>query len=92
MDLSKEIQWRRQLSKFGSVQDRLRDWKPSICERIQHLSCIQIAMLDIDGFRMDKGEEITVDAQGEFADYIRQCAARFGKSNFFIPGEIVSGQ
>ena len=23
-------------------------------------------MLDIDGFRMDKGQQITVDAQGEF--------------------------
>ena len=48
-------------------------------------------MLDIDGFRMDKGQQITVDAQGEFADHIRQCAAAFNKSNFFIPGEIVSG-
>ena len=48
-------------------------------------------MLDIDGFRMDKGQQITVDAQGEFADFIRQCAAQFGKKNFFIPGEIVSG-
>ena len=48
-------------------------------------------MLDIDGFRMDKGEEITVDAQGEFADFVRSCAASFGKHNFFIPGEIVSG-
>lgn len=48
-------------------------------------------MLDIDGFRMDKGQQITVDAQGEFADHIRQCAKSFGKNNFFIPGEIVSG-
>ena len=48
-------------------------------------------MLDIDGFRMDKGQQITVDAQGEFADHVRQCAKSFGKNNFFIPGEIVSG-
>ncbi len=48
-------------------------------------------MLDIDGFRMDKGQQITVDAQGDFADHIRQCAKSFGKNNFFIPGEIVSG-
>ena len=84
-------EWQRQISKFASVQDRLREWKPSVREKIQHLSCMQIAMLDIDGFRMDKGQQITVDAQGEFADYIRQCARRFGKQNFFIPGEIVSG-
>jgi alpha-1,3-glucan synthase len=49
-------------------------------------------MLDIDGFRMDKGQQITVDAQGEFADYVRRCAGSFGKNNFFIPGEIVSGE
>lgn len=79
------------ISKFASVQDRLREWKPSVREKIQHLSCIQIAMLDIDGFRMDKGQQITVDAQGEFADYIRSCARAHGKNNFFIPGEIVSG-
>ena|SRR5450432_3109317 len=48
-------------------------------------------MLDIDGFRMDKGLQITVDAQGEFANYIRGCAARYGKHNFYIPGEIVAG-
>ena len=84
-------EWRRQISKFASVQDRLREWKPSVREKIEHLSCIQIAMLDIDGFRMDKGQQITVDAQGEFSDFIRQCARRFGKKNFFIPGEIVSG-
>ena len=84
-------EWERQITKFASVQDRLREWKPSIREKIQHLSCIQIAMLDIDGFRMDKGQQITVDSQGEFADFIRQCARRFGKKNFFIPGEIVSG-
>lgn len=84
-------EWQRQLSKFASVQDRLREWKPSVRARIEHFSCLQIAMLDADGFRMDKGQQITVDAQGEFAHYIRQCAASLGKNNFFIPGEIVSG-
>ena len=48
-------------------------------------------MLDIDGFRMDKGQQITVDAQGDFSDAIRQCALQYGKNNFYIPGEIVSG-
>ena len=84
-------EWRRQISKFASVQDRLREWKPSVREKIEHLSCMQIAMLDIDGFRMDKGQQITVDAQGEFSDAMRQCARRYGKENFYIPGEIVSG-
>lgn len=84
-------EWQRQISKFASVQDRLREWNPSVREKIQHLSCIQIQMLDFDGFRMDKGQQITVDAQGEFADYIRHCALSLGKKNFFIPGEIVSG-
>ena len=84
-------EWQRQISKFASVQDRLREWKPSVRVKLERFSCIQIAMLDVDGFRMDKGQQITVDAQGEFADFIRQCAGRYGKKNFFIPGEIVSG-
>lgn len=48
-------------------------------------------MLDIDGFRIDKALTITVDAQAEWSDYIRDCAADVNKTNFFIPGEIVSG-
>ncbi|KAL8998110.1 MAG: hypothetical protein Q9188_006170 [Gyalolechia gomerana] len=76
---------------FASVQDRLREWRPSVREKIEHLNCLQITMLDIDGFRMDKGLQITADAQGEWTHYIRQCAASVGKHNFFIPGEVVGG-
>ncbi|KAI9821263.1 MAG: Cell wall alpha-1,3-glucan synthase ags1 [Pycnora praestabilis] len=83
--------WQRQLSKFASVQDRLREWVPSVRERIQHFSCITISMLDIDGFRFDKATQITVDAQGNFSDYIRGCARAVGKENFFLPGEITGG-
>lgn len=83
--------WQRQLSKFASVQDRLREWMPSVREKIQRHSCIMIAQLDIDGFRFDKATQVTVDAQGEFGDYIRQCARNHGKDNFFMPGEITGG-
>jgi alpha-1,3-glucan synthase len=48
-------------------------------------------MLDIDGFRIDKALQVTLDAQGEWSDAMRQCAHRFGKNNFYIPGEMVSG-
>ena len=60
-------------------------------QKIERFSCITIAMLDIDGFRIDKAIQITLDAHGEWSDYIRHCARRFGKENFYIPGEIVSG-
>lgn len=83
--------YQRELSKFASVQDRLREWVPSVREKIQHFSCIAINMLDIDGFRFDKATQITVDAQGEFSDYIRNCAESVGKNNFFMPGEITGG-
>lgn len=83
--------WQRQLAKFASVQDRLREWVPSVREKIQLFSCIMIAMLDIDGFRFDKATQVTVDAQGDYGDYIRRCAAKFGKENFFMPGEITGG-
>ncbi|KAL8689434.1 MAG: hypothetical protein Q9218_004894 [Villophora microphyllina] len=83
--------WQRQLAKFASVQDRLREWVPSVRERIQRHSCIMIAQLDIDGFRFDKATQVTVDAQGAFGEYIRQCARDHGKDNFFMPGEITGG-
>jgi alpha-1,3-glucan synthase len=50
-----------------------------------------IKMLDIDGFRFDKATQITVDAVGDFSDYMRQCAASVNKTNFFLPGEITGG-
>jgi alpha-1,3-glucan synthase len=84
-------EYQKQLSKFGFVQDRLREWRPSVLDKIKLFSCITIAMLDIDGFRIDKALTITVDAQAEWSDHIRACARRFNKTNFFIPGEIVGG-
>ena len=42
-------------------------------------------MLDIDGFRIDKGQQVTVDAAGHWSNFIRDCASSFGKKNFFIP-------
>lgn len=83
--------WRRQLSKFASAQDRLREWVPSVRQKISHFSCITIKMLDIDGFRLDKATQITVDALGDFAESMRECAREVGKDNFFIPGEITGG-
>ena len=84
-------EWQAQISKFAFVQDRLREWRPDVRKKLEHFSCMTIAMLDIDGFRIDKGLQVTLDAQGEWSDAIRQCARGFGKQNFFIPGEIVSG-
>lgn len=84
-------EWQKQLSKFAYVQDRLSEWKPKVLDRIIHFSCMQIAMLDLDGFRIDKGLQVTVDAQSNFSVAMRECAKRYGKDNFFIPGEIVNG-
>ncbi|KAG7294144.1 hypothetical protein NEMBOFW57_004212 [Staphylotrichum longicolle] len=84
-------EWQKQLSKFGFVQDRLREWRPSVLDKIKLFSCMTIASLDIDGFRIDKALTITVDAQAEWSDHMRSCARRYNKTNFFIPGEIVGG-
>jgi alpha-1,3-glucan synthase len=48
-------------------------------------------MLDIDGFRFDKATQTTVDAMADFNQHMRECAARLGKDNFFLPGEITGG-
>ena len=57
-------EYERQLSKFAFVQDRLREWRPSVLAKIEHFSCMAIAMLDIDGYRIDKALQVTLDAQG----------------------------
>lgn len=79
-----------QLSRFASVQDRLREWMPNVLEKINRMSCLQITMLDIDGFRIDKAVQVTIDALAEFSYYQRQCAREVGKKNFLIVGEVVA--
>ncbi|TDZ25540.1 Cell wall alpha-1,3-glucan synthase mok13 [Colletotrichum orbiculare MAFF 240422] len=83
--------WQRQLAKFASVQDRLREWIPSVRERLQLYSCMAIQMLDIDGYRIDKAVQVTVDAQAEWSTAMRTCAKAVGKENFMVVGEITSG-
>lgn len=51
---------------------------------------MNLAMLDIDGYRIDKGLTITVDAQAHWSNSIRACAKRFGKKNFYISGTFIS--
>jgi len=48
-------------------------------------------MLDIDGFRIDKSTQATVDALADFSESIRECARSVGKENFMIAGEITGG-
>ena len=78
-----------QLAKFAGVQDRLRGWRPDVLAKLKHFSCMEIAMLDIDGFRMDKALQTTVDAHAEWSEYIRGCAKTYGKDNFLINGESI---
>uniref|UniRef100_A0A0W0GDS6 alpha-1,3-glucan synthase n=1 Tax=Moniliophthora roreri TaxID=221103 RepID=A0A0W0GDS6_MONRR len=83
--------WQRQLAKFASVQDRLREWKPSVMTRLKKFSCMTIQALDIDAIRIDKATQVTLDALAEWATSTRACAAELGKANFFIPGEVTGG-
>ena len=83
--------WERQLAKFASVQDRLREWRADTAERIKVFSCLAIEALDIDGIRIDKATQVTVDFMAEWSAHTRRCAQQFGKQNFFIPGEITGG-
>ena len=46
-------------------------------------------MLDIDGFRMDKALQTTVDAHAEWSSSMRHCAKSYGKDNFLITGESI---
>jgi len=84
-------EWQRQLLKFASVQDRLREWNPDVMKKIQKFSCMAIKALDIDAIRIDKATQVTLDALASWASNTRACAADVGKNNFFIPGEVTDG-
>ncbi|KAI5452972.1 hypothetical protein NCC49_006506 [Naganishia albida] len=83
--------WQRQLAKFASVQDRLREWKTDVNERLRKVACLTVEALDIDGIRIDKATQVTVDALAIWSQATRECATRLGKTNFFIPGEVTGG-
>ena len=83
--------WQRQLSKFASVQDRLREWKPEVMARLQIFACMAIEALDLDAIRIDKSTQVTVDALATWATSVRQCATNLGKKNFYITGEVTGG-
>ncbi|KZV90231.1 glycoside hydrolase family 13 and glycosyltransferase family 5 protein [Exidia glandulosa HHB12029] len=83
--------WQRQLAKFASVQDRLREWDYHVRQKIKVFSCLAIRSLDIDGIRIDKATQVTVDALADWSMATRECATRVGKTNFFIPGEVTGG-
>ncbi|EKM55582.1 glycosyltransferase family 5 protein [Phanerochaete carnosa HHB-10118-sp] len=83
--------WQRQLSKFASVQDRLREWRPSVMDKLKNFACMAITAFDIDAIRIDKSTQITVAALAEWASSTRACATALGKKNFFITGEVTGG-
>ena len=83
--------WQRQLSKFASVQDRLREWKPDVMARLKVFSCMAITALDIDGIRIDKSTQVTLDAVAAWTSSVRNCATNLGKKNFYIVGEVTGG-
>ena len=83
--------WQRQLSKFASVQDRLREWKPEVMEKLTVFSCMAIKALDIDAIRVDKATQLTVDALAIWSSRTRACTTALGKENFLITGEVTGG-
>ncbi|PVF98937.1 putative cell wall alpha-1,3-glucan synthase [Serendipita vermifera] len=83
--------WQRQLSKFASVQDRLREWQPDVMAKLKLFSCMFIEAMDIDGIRIDKATQVTLDALADWTTSTHTCAKTFGKDNFFIPGEVTGG-
>ena len=83
--------WQRQLSKFASVQDRLREWRPQVMAKLQNFACMAITALDIDAIRIDKSTQVTVDALANCPASTGACAAALGKKNLYITGEVAGG-
>jgi alpha-1,3-glucan synthase len=83
--------WQRQLSKFASVQDRLREWQEPVMDKIIHFSCLALKALDFDAIRVDKSTQVTLEALATWASGVRKCASAVGKNNLFITGEVTGG-
>ena len=83
--------WKRQLTKFASVQDRLREWKPEVMDKLRTFSCMVIRALDIDAIRIDKATQVTLDALSTWTSRTRLCANELGTNNFYITGEVTGG-
>jgi hypothetical protein len=83
--------WQRELSKFASVQDRLREWDYDVMQKIRRYSCMTIKALDIDAVRVDKSTQMTLDALASWTTSTKACAAAVGKTNFFVVGEVTGG-
>lgn len=80
--------WKRQLAKFGGVQDRLRDWDDIVAAKLEKLACMPIQALDVDAFRIDKASQMSLDFSGQWGSAVKTCASSLGKKNFFITGEM----
>ncbi|KAJ3830938.1 hypothetical protein F5878DRAFT_679700, partial [Lentinula raphanica] len=77
--------WQRQLSKFAGVQDRLREWKPGMIDKLTKFSCMVIQALDIDAIRVDKSLQITVDALTEYSQVVTNGQSNNEKYLAFSP-------
>lgn len=83
--------FQRQLAKYGTVQDRLREWDDVVAQKLEKLTCLTIQALDPDCFRIDKASQLTVNFSGRWGKALKTCARSLGKNNFFAPGEITDG-
>ncbi|KZT09456.1 glycosyltransferase family 5 protein [Laetiporus sulphureus 93-53] len=83
--------WQRQLSKFASVQDRLREWNPDVMAKLTTFSCMALTALDFDAIRIDKSTQMTVSGLASWTSTTRECARKLGKDNFMIYGEVTGG-
>ncbi|OSX65248.1 glycosyltransferase family 5 protein [Postia placenta MAD-698-R-SB12] len=83
--------WQRQLSKFASVQDRLREWNPDVMAKLQKFACMAITAFDFDGIRIDKSTQMSVQGLVDWTQATRDCAYNLGKENFLIMGEVTGG-
>ena len=84
-------EYKRQLTKFSSVQDRLREWQPHVLAKLKVFACMVVTRLDIDAIRIDKSTQVSADALAEWSASLRKCANDLGKDNFYIPGEVTGG-
>jgi alpha-1,3-glucan synthase len=60
-------------------------------DKLAKLVCLTIEGLDVDGIRVDKVTQMTINFMKVLGPKVRECAAAVNKTNFLLTGEITSG-
>jgi glycosidase len=75
---------------FSSLRDFDLD-HPGLLDDLARCFKYWILLTDVDGFRLDTLKHVSLDQARAFCGSIKEFAAKIGKHNFFLVGEVAGG-